>query len=204
MTADISVRETAIYRFFDDAGRLLYIGITYDIAARFRQHAASKLWWPMVNLSRTTVEWLADRETAEREELSAIGLERPRFNLVVPDETGNRIVLPSTEIDEAGVPVGRTSEELEDLIRKLANGQRSAEFHTPSWGFRSPSEVWERFGEAVGNRGRSAELNAYMEARIAGIEPAALLQALMRWIAADPAGALSALAPYVQKETPPA
>ncbi len=76
--------------------------------------------------------------------------------------------------------------------------------HTPIQRLRAPAERWKRFGEVVGNRGRSAELNAYMEARIGGSEPQALFGALMRWIAADPAAALSALAPYVQKEAPPA
>ncbi len=41
-----------------------------------------------------------------------------------------------------------------------------------------------------------------MEARIAGTEPDALMQALMRWVATDPAGAFKALAPYM-KEAPP-
>lgn len=75
--------------------------------------------------------------------------------------------------------------------------------HTPIQRLRAPQERWERFGEVVGKRGRSADLNAYMEARIAGTEPNALLHALMRWITADPAAALRALAPYM-KEAPPA
>lgn len=73
--------------------------------------------------------------------------------------------------------------------------------HTPLQRLRVPKERWERFGGVVGNRGRSADLNAYMEARIAGTSPDALLAALMRWIAADPAAALQALAPYI-RETP--
>ena len=76
--------------------------------------------------------------------------------------------------------------------------------HTPIQRLRAPKDRWEKFGEVVGNRGRSADLNAYMEARIAGTEPDALLQALMRWIAADPAAALTSLAPYMQKSGPPA
>ncbi len=75
--------------------------------------------------------------------------------------------------------------------------------HTPIQRLRAPQERWERFGEVVGNRGRSADLNAYMEARIAGTHPDGLYRALLRWIARDPAAALAALAPYMQ-EVPPA
>jgi hypothetical protein len=75
--------------------------------------------------------------------------------------------------------------------------------HTPIQRLRAPRERWESYGKVVGNRGRSADLNAYMEARIAGTEPHILLKALMRWIADDPAAALTALAPYM-KEAPPA
>lgn len=74
--------------------------------------------------------------------------------------------------------------------------------HTPIQRLRAPAERWKRFGEVVGNRGRSADLNAYMEARINGTDMDSLSRALRRWIAADPAGAFEALAPYM-KEAPP-
>lgn len=73
--------------------------------------------------------------------------------------------------------------------------------HTPIQRLRAPQERWKRFGDTVGNRGRSAELNAYMEWRIAHDGADTLFQALMRWIADDPAAALAALAPYVQPRT---
>lgn len=79
--------------------------------------------------------------------------------------------------------------------------------HTPIQRLRAPQDRWERFGEAVGNRRRSAELNAYMEWRIGQGDAHTLLPAVMRWIAADPVAALEALAPFVQAEqqnTPPA
>jgi hypothetical protein len=75
--------------------------------------------------------------------------------------------------------------------------------YTPIQRLRAPKERWDRFGETVGNRSRSAELNAYMEARIAGTDHQVLLRALMRWIAADPDGAFAALAPYLGKDDAP-
>ncbi|MFB7359576.1 GIY-YIG nuclease family protein [Streptomyces gardneri] len=71
---------TALYRFFDADGRLLYVGITKDLQTRFATHARTKhgSWWPLV--ARRTVEWFSDRPTASRAEICAIKSEDPAYN----------------------------------------------------------------------------------------------------------------------------
>ena len=44
--------RTALYRFFDEAGTLLYVGISNDPDVRWSYHARQKDWWPKVR-SRT-------------------------------------------------------------------------------------------------------------------------------------------------------
>lgn len=40
--------ETYVYRFFDSADRLLYIGATNDLRTRIKAHQRTKPWWPEV------------------------------------------------------------------------------------------------------------------------------------------------------------
>lgn len=49
--------EHLLYRIYDAADALLYIGRTNDLNVRFRRHAQQKPWWPP-----------ASRATAERSE----------------------------------------------------------------------------------------------------------------------------------------
>lgn len=68
----------ALYRFYSDAGHLLYVGITADPARRFGQHAATKTWWPEVR--GIALEWYDNREDLEHAERRAIRVERPIWN----------------------------------------------------------------------------------------------------------------------------
>lgn len=78
--------RTALYRLFDKAGDLLYVGITNDPEVRWSYHARQKTWWPEVN--RRAVEWKATRVEAEAAEAEAIGREAPRWNVIRPDANG--------------------------------------------------------------------------------------------------------------------
>ncbi|TFV33148.1 type II toxin-antitoxin system prevent-host-death family antitoxin [Streptomyces sp. T1317-0309] len=71
---------TALYRFYDSSGTLLYVGITNDPEARWRYHALTKAWWPAV--AKKIVDWRPDRPDAERAEAAAIFAERPIHNCV--------------------------------------------------------------------------------------------------------------------------
>ena len=69
---------TALYRYFDADGRLLYVGIASHFPSRVEQHARYDWWEP--KSASMTIEHFPDRETAHAAELVAIRDERPRYN----------------------------------------------------------------------------------------------------------------------------
>lgn len=71
-----------LYRFYDGADRLLYVGISVNAALRSKDHSKEKAWWPEV--ARMEVEHLAvsTRSEAEAIEKAAIVTERPLHNVV--------------------------------------------------------------------------------------------------------------------------
>jgi len=70
--------RTALYRFFDAAGQLLYVGVSGNTEARWRQHAESKPWWS--DVADKTTEWLDSRPEALDAERAAIRAEKPLHN----------------------------------------------------------------------------------------------------------------------------
>ncbi|WP_329368794.1 GIY-YIG nuclease family protein [Streptomyces sp. NBC_00669] len=76
--AERKSERTALYRLHDEDAQLLYVGVTNDPKARFRQHARDKPWWPRV--STREIEWFDTREEALRVESQAIIRELPRHN----------------------------------------------------------------------------------------------------------------------------
>lgn len=71
--------RTGLYRIYDIAGVLLYVGISGDPAFRQSQHAADKPWWHEVDAM--TVEWFNNREAAAGREGAAIRREKPKYNI---------------------------------------------------------------------------------------------------------------------------
>ncbi|HEY5835020.1 GIY-YIG nuclease family protein [Streptomyces sp.] len=69
---------TAVYRLFDTAGRLLYVGISADPERRWEQHAATQLWWHWV--AGKTVAWCDSRLAALQLEAEIEHAEKPRFS----------------------------------------------------------------------------------------------------------------------------
>lgn len=67
-----------LYRHFNAAGELLYIGVTGNVRLRNNCHNHTSPWWREV--SSTTVEELPTRNDALRAEEIAIGVERPIHN----------------------------------------------------------------------------------------------------------------------------
>jgi predicted GIY-YIG superfamily endonuclease len=78
---EIGDEPTALYRFYDGAGALLYVGISRNPAARWAQHATEKTWWPRV--ARKTVEMYGSRREAEIAEGKAIRSESPLHNIAM-------------------------------------------------------------------------------------------------------------------------
>jgi hypothetical protein len=70
--------HTALYRFYDAEGFLLYIGITSNLTRRNKEHAGD--YWSH-EVSSTTVAWFADEASAAEAETAAIRAEAPRYNV---------------------------------------------------------------------------------------------------------------------------
>lgn len=77
---------TSLYRFSDDAGRLLYVGITGRGRERFHRHEQDKPWWHLVTLIE--IEHYDDRLSALAAEERAIRTEHPAFNLEHRNDQG--------------------------------------------------------------------------------------------------------------------
>jgi hypothetical protein len=85
----------SLYRHFDINGRLLYVGISLNAAARLSQHRTSK-WFN--EIASVTVEHFDDAQAAKRAEGEAIFKELPLYNVagvrsvetVALDELGYR------------------------------------------------------------------------------------------------------------------
>lgn len=70
---------TALYRLYDQDGRLMYVGISSIPEERWRGHRRDKPWWPQV--ARKSVEWHATLAAARAAERSAIKTELPVHNV---------------------------------------------------------------------------------------------------------------------------
>lgn len=71
-----------LYRFYDAADELLYIGITANPAARFASHKRMKPWWESV--TRIEMERFDSRDVLMDAEKKAIEAENPSWNLARP------------------------------------------------------------------------------------------------------------------------
>lgn len=80
MTGPDVTNATALYRYFDEAGSLLYVGISKNPITRLGQHKRDKDWW--AEIRNITIESHATREAAEVAERHAIETEFPRWNIV--------------------------------------------------------------------------------------------------------------------------
>lgn len=127
---------TAVYRFYDGAGTLLYVGIAIDPDVRHDAHAREKAWWRDVDHRRTRIAWCPDRYAAIDEENRAIETENPLYNV-----TGT----------------------MNPPQLKHTREPRSYDNMHP---IRIPKEVWDGYADIVGNCGRSADLKAYINWRI--------------------------------------
>lgn len=69
---------TAVYRHYDAAGCLLYVGCSSDPHSRFVNHKCSSPW--AFRVATISLEWFDDRATALAAEKAAIEAERPPYN----------------------------------------------------------------------------------------------------------------------------
>lgn len=74
------IDEHLLYRFFDAAGVLLYVGLTDDLAGRYSKHSVVQPWWG--EWATFHVTRYASRAVLEAAEQRAIKLEKPLYNVV--------------------------------------------------------------------------------------------------------------------------
>jgi hypothetical protein len=72
-------RLTCLYRHYDDAGRLLYVGIALSPVSRLRAHRARAHWFD--DIARITIERFGDTAAARKAERTAVEVEKPLFNI---------------------------------------------------------------------------------------------------------------------------
>lgn len=112
---------TDLYRFYDDEGLLLYVGISTSAIARWAQHQGDKAWWPEV--VTTKVEHFATRAEARVAELVAIRTERPRYNIADGGRApGSRVTWASEDGSERCLSVRH-----KDHGYTLTNARRTAQ-----------------------------------------------------------------------------
>jgi hypothetical protein len=69
---------TALYRYFDDKDRLLYVGISGNLGGRHKTHIGSSRWMDL--MARSEVARYPTRAEASDAEIEAITTEQPLFN----------------------------------------------------------------------------------------------------------------------------
>jgi predicted GIY-YIG superfamily endonuclease len=71
---------TTLYRYYDAAGALLYVGISKHAIQRLAQHEANKQW--QAEIANVRIEHFPDRAAAHAAERAAINTENPAHNLL--------------------------------------------------------------------------------------------------------------------------
>lgn len=82
---------TCLYRYFDAAGRLLYVGISADPLVRMEAHKGGR-WWRSIRSA--TFEWFDTRREAMEAEKVAIKAEGPIHNVTHVDRDPDLILQP--------------------------------------------------------------------------------------------------------------
>ena len=113
--------RTALYRFFDAQGVLLYVGITVNPKQRWAHHATHKSWWPAV--ARRTTEWFETWRDALHAEQVAIVSEEPLHNKI--HATPNMEAARAVALREQGIPEGANPLEASAFTYHLAKAERN-------------------------------------------------------------------------------
>jgi predicted GIY-YIG superfamily endonuclease len=74
-----STPKTTLYRYFDDTGQLLYVGITGDNTKRQSQHRRNSFWFG--EIASASFQHFENREAALDAETLAIQAEKPLHNI---------------------------------------------------------------------------------------------------------------------------
>lgn len=112
---------TILYRAFDTAGRLIYVGISDGIFLRLGQHADNSGW--VHHAATITLERFDERADAEAAELAAIRTEDPVWNVSGrPYERYVRWMAAYPNGDPDTVDVAEIESNLRAVIDRLDRG----------------------------------------------------------------------------------
>lgn len=84
--------KTCLYRHFDSADKLLYVGISLNSIKRLQQHRFNSNWF--LQIARVEIEWHSTRVAALTAEAIAIARENPMWNIARPKESSNWRAVP--------------------------------------------------------------------------------------------------------------
>lgn len=111
---------TALYRFYDKADSLLYVGVADDVVTRWSTHRRKASWWS--EIARAEVTWQPSRSAALGAEKDAILTEGPAVNVLGFGPTPRQTIRMDVDLWEklgeatAGLEGGR-SEVLREFTR---------------------------------------------------------------------------------------
>lgn len=102
----MSDKKTALYRWFNERGDLLYVGVSASLPARIKQHRHGSSF--VEESSRMTIEWHNSREDALEAERVAIITESPKHNIIFNTENKQPVESPFDEeyfVDTSSSPI---------------------------------------------------------------------------------------------------
>lgn len=126
--------NASVYRFFDEAGALLYVGVSKSLPNRLMQHDRDKPWWR--DVVRVEVEHFASRTEALEAEADAIMAEMPFWNIVHQ---------PLQEVWERAIHFEPKLRELERQIVRMR-----PDYGDPEW---CPERLWWHGENGYGHSG---------------------------------------------------
>jgi predicted GIY-YIG superfamily endonuclease len=114
----------AVYRYWDSAGQLLYVGVTKHPGRRRSQHKLRSPWFAAA--TEESVIWFPDAQSASLAEQDAIREERPLHNRMQPPW--------AVPVEPSVHPDGDSTANVQTAMGRLAECQqvvdtRLAEFH---------------------------------------------------------------------------
>lgn len=89
-----------LYRFFNSADELLYVGITNNPPLRFGCHQIQKSWWS--DVATIKMQHYGDRGELIAAECQAIRNERPRYNIIQADRRAAAVAKKLVEEKQRG------------------------------------------------------------------------------------------------------
>jgi hypothetical protein len=93
-----SPEKTSLYRHFNKARALLYVGISVNPLERLRGHRATSHWYEQIEI--VTIEHYPTREVALDAEVEAINTEKPLYNIARVEKSATKLEQEKIEREE--------------------------------------------------------------------------------------------------------